>query len=333
MSAAQGKDAGLCGLSLRHWALSTSCASAIYFAIMTVLAIWARWTVGNLAFAVEQEGSKTDAWSSPKLVGIILAVTFALLALVSAYLAFRVYSKPEDNLNSITRTWHVLLVAVVLGSFCCIAGAVMAFGSAKSDIEAGCKAIDTQCFATYEVIQWVSIFFEVAGVALLIATLFTVRHYRHDLGSSSSTDGDTAKSKQSLLGSASNKGDPGLSYSLRHSDRSSRKKRGSRRAELGEYSMKKGSRRSRRDEFDDLYDKPRGRSRSRSRSRLDRDAVDELRRMEEKTEATVEESRIVVERRRDRALDQQVEKVVEDEDDEQVTVAVSLEAQLGFQRF
>lgn len=67
----------------------------------------------------------------------VLAVTFALLALVSAYLAFRVYSKPEDNLNSITRTWHVLLVAVVLGSFCCIAGAVMAFGSAKSDIEAG----------------------------------------------------------------------------------------------------------------------------------------------------------------------------------------------------
>lgn len=54
----------------RSWALSTSCASAIYFAIMTVLAIWARWTVGNLAFAVEQEGSKTDAWSSPKLVGI-----------------------------------------------------------------------------------------------------------------------------------------------------------------------------------------------------------------------------------------------------------------------
>ncbi|BGO97218.1 hypothetical protein RTBOTA2_002010 [Rhodotorula toruloides] len=274
MSAAQAKDAGLCGVSLRHWALSTSCASAIYFAVMTVLAIWARWTVGSLAFAVEQEGSEVDAWSSPKLVGIILAVTFSILALLSAYLAFRVYSKPEENLNSITRTWRVLLVAVVLGSFCCIAGAVMAFGSAKSAIEAGCKAIDTQCFATYEVIQWVSIFFEVAGVALLIATLFTVRHYRHDLGSSSSPDGDTAKSKQSLLGSTSKNADLDSSYSLRHSDRSSRKKRRSRRADLaGEYSMsKKSSRRSRRDEYDELYDKPRGRSHSRSRSRRDRDA-------------------------------------------------------------
>ncbi|BGP29513.1 hypothetical protein JCM10296v2_001252 [Rhodotorula toruloides] len=285
MSTAQAKDAGLCGVSLRHWALSTSCASAIYFAVMTVLAIWARWTVGNLAFAVEQEGSETDSWSSPKLVGIILAVTFAVLALLSAYLALRVYSKPEENLNSLTRTWRVLLVAVVLGSFCCIGGAVMAFGSAKSDIEAGCKAIDTQCFATYEVIQWVSIFFEVAGVALLVATLFTVRHYRHDLGSSSSADGDASKSKQSLLGSTSKTGDPDLSYSLRHSDRSSRKKRRSRRAELGEYSMsKKGPRRPRRDELDELYDEPRERSHSRSRSRRDRDAVDELRRMEEKAE-------------------------------------------------
>lgn len=67
----------------------------------------------------------------------VLAIAFAILALISAYLAFRVYSEPEQNLNSITRTWRVLVIAVVLGSFSCIAGAVMAFGSAKSDIEAG----------------------------------------------------------------------------------------------------------------------------------------------------------------------------------------------------
>ncbi|BGP22309.1 hypothetical protein JCM10295v2_001188 [Rhodotorula toruloides] len=260
MSTPQAKDAGLCGVSLRHWALSTSCVSAIYFAVVTVLAIWARWTVGNLAFAVEQEGGKAEDWSSPKLVGIILAVTFAILALISAYLAFRVYSKPDENLKSITRTWRVLLVAVVLTSFCCIAGAVMAFGSAKSGIEAGCKVIDTQCYATYEVIQWVSIFFEVTGVVLLVATLFTVRHYRHDLGSASSTDGATVQSKQSLLGSRSK---PGVdsSYSLRHSDPPSRKKRRSRRAEFGEYSVsKESSRPSRTDDFDDPYDKPRGRT-------------------------------------------------------------------------
>ncbi|GAA5979494.1 hypothetical protein JCM10908_002945 [Rhodotorula pacifica] len=141
----------------RSWAMIACGVSAGTCLVLTLLAALARSKISSLELASTAEGNDADIWANPLMISLSLAILFAFAAGCSVGLFVLCFGHLSHS-HAVRWVWigTTAFAAVVLAPWA-VAGAVMSFGSTKDQIQKACAIIDTHCYPSYTMLEWISI--------------------------------------------------------------------------------------------------------------------------------------------------------------------------------